>query len=182
MTTHAHVVAAYPGSFDPVTHGHLDVIRRAAALFDELVIGVGRNPDKRELFSQAERIALLTPHIDGYGNVRAVAYDGLTIDFARKCGSRVFIRGIRNQADLASELQQANVNMALSGIETLFLMTSDQHVLTSSTYVKQIWELGGGDERLARLVPQNVVARLAEKLRELGGPANETGDRGSVSG
>lgn len=168
MNSHQHVVAAYPGSFDPVTHGHLDVIRRAASLFDELVVGVGRNPDKREVFTQAERLELLAPHIANYGNVRAVAYDGLTIDFARNCGSRVFIRGIRNQADLAAELQQANVNMALSGIETLFLMTSDQHVLTSSTYVKQIWELGGGDERLSRLVPANVVARLAEKLRERG--------------
>lgn len=160
-----HIVAVYPGSFDPVTHGHLDVIRRASQLFNALVIGVGQNPEKKELLSQAERLDLIRPHLSHLPNVRIEAYEGLTIDFVRHCGGRVLIRGIRDVHDLSSELQQANVNMALGGIETVFLLTSDQHAMTSSTYVKQIFELGGGDpERVKRLVPSNVAHALARKL------------------
>jgi pantetheine-phosphate adenylyltransferase len=160
-----HIVAVYPGSFDPLTHGHLDVIRRATRLFNTLVIGVGQNPDKRPLFSQRERIAHLEPHTSRLPNVRIEAYHGLTMDFVRKCRGRVLLRGIRDMHDLSSELQQANVNLAIGGIETVFLLTSDQHVMTSSTYVKQIYELGGGDvSRLKRLVPENVARALAAKL------------------
>jgi len=158
------IIALYPGSFDPVTHGHVDVIRRAARLFNELVIGVGRNPGKEELFTPAERLELLRPHIQRLPNVRAEAYDGLTIDFARQCGARVLVRGIRDVADLSDELQQANVNLAIGDVETVFLLTSDEYVLTSSTYVKQIYEMGGGPQRLRRLVPGNVVRALARKL------------------
>lgn len=160
-----HIVAVYPGSFDPVTHGHLDVIRRASRLFNSLVIGVGQNPEKQELLTQTERLALIRPHLASLPNVRIAAYEGLTIDFVRECGARVVVRGIRDVHDLSSELQQANVNMALGGIETVFLLTSDQHAMTSSTYVKQIFELGGGDpERIKRLVPSNVAHALARKL------------------
>jgi pantetheine-phosphate adenylyltransferase len=163
--TSQHIVAVYPGSFDPLTHGHLDVIRRAARLFNALIVGVGQNPDKRPLFSQRERIAHLEPHTRKMSNVRIEAYHGLTMDFVRKCGGRVLVRGIRDMHDLSSELQQANVNLAIGGVETVFLLTSDQHVLTSSTYVKQIYELGGGDAtRLKRMVPENVAGALAAKL------------------
>lgn len=158
------IVAVYPGSFDPVTHGHLDVIRRASRLFNELVVGIGRNPDKAELFTPAERLEMLEPHIRDLPNVRAETYDGLTIDFVKRCGGRVLVRGIRDLGDLSDELQQASLNLTLGGIETVFLLTSDQHVLTSSTYVKQICEMGGGLERLRRLVPDNVARRLFEKL------------------
>ena len=160
-----HIVAVYPGSFDPLTHGHLDVIRRASQLFNALVIGVGQNPEKQEMFTQAERVQLIRPHVSQLPNVRIATYDGLTIDFVRDCGGRVVIRGIRDVHDLSSELQQANVNMVLGGIETVFLLTTDQHAMTSSTYVKQIFELGGGDtERVKRLVPANVAHALARKL------------------
>jgi pantetheine-phosphate adenylyltransferase len=166
-----HIIAVYPGSFDPVTHGHLDVIRRASRLFNELIIGVGRNPDKDELFTPQERLQLLKPHIKGLPNVRIEAYDGLTFDFVRKCGGRVLIRGIRDSSDLSGELLQANLNQAIGQVETIFLLTSDQHVLTSSTYVKQIYEMGGSDvERIERLVPRNVASALARKL----GHASET--------
>jgi len=159
------IIAVYPGSFDPVTHGHLDVIRRAARLFNGLIVGVGQNPDKKELFTSQERLELLRPHIAELPNVRAEAYDGLTIDFVRSCRARVVVRGVRDIADLSSELLQANVNMALGGVETVFLLTSDQHVLTSSKYVRQIYEMGGGDpERIKRLVPDNVAEALARKL------------------
>lgn len=160
------IIAVYPGSFDPVTHGHLDVIRRAAQLFNELVVGVGQNPGKDDLFSPAERLELLAPHLKDLTNVRTEAYDGLTIDFVRKCGGRALVRGIRDASDLSSELMQAGINLAVGEVETVFLPTSDQHVLTSSTYVKQIFELGGCDiERIERLVPHNVAQALSQKLR-----------------
>lgn len=159
------VIAVYPGSFDPVTFGHLDVIRRAAGLFNELVIGIGSNPDKQPTFSLEERLSLLQPHIASLPNVRAEVYEGLTIDFVSHCSGRVMIRGIRDLGDLSDEVQLANLNLAIGGIETVFLLTSDQHVLTSSTYVKQLYQLGGGDKRrIARLVPSNVADLLAHKL------------------
>ena len=159
------IVAVYPGSFDPVTHGHLDVIRRAAGLFNKLVVGVGVNPGKEELFTLEERLGLLGPHLRGLPNVSVESYDGLTIDFVRRCAGRVLVKGIRDLTDLSHELQQANVNLTVGGVETVFLLTSDQHVVTSSTYIKQIYELGGGDpERIKRLVPPNVAQRLSEKL------------------
>ena len=168
MSEHTqHIIAVYPGSFDPVTHGHLDVIRRASQLFNELIIGVGRNPDKGELFTSRERLQLLKPHLADFPNVRAEAYDGLTFDFVRKCEGRVLIRGIRDAADLSSELLQANLNLTIGRVETVFLLTSDQHVLTSSTYVRQIYEMGGSDvKQIERLVPPNVAVALAKKLQK----------------
>lgn len=164
-STSQHIIALYPGSFDPVTHGHLDVIRRAAGLFNELVVGVGTNPGKHELFTQSERIELLQPHVANIANVRIEAYDGLTIHFARACNARVLVRGIRDISDFSDELQQASVNRAIGEVETVFLLTSEQHILTSSTYVKQIYEMGGGEAELVeRLVPLNVAKRLVEKL------------------
>lgn len=164
----ASIVAVYPGSFDPLTHGHLDVIRRAARLFGELVVGVGENPGKAELFNRAERIELLEPHLLDLPNVRAEAYDGLTVDFASRCGATAIIKGIRDVNDLSHEMMQANVNLAIGGegLETVLLFARDQHVMTSSTYIKQIFEMGGGDaERIKRLVPDNVAQRIAEKLK-----------------
>ena len=164
-----HIVAVYPGSFDPVTYGHLDVVRRAAQLFNELIIGIGQNPGKEDLFTHAERVELLRPHVRDLGNVRVATYNGLTIDFVRKCGARVILRGIRDVTDLSHELLQANVNLAIGGVDTVFLLTGDQYVLTSSTYIKQIFEMGGGDrERVERLVPPNVAARLEQKLGRRG--------------
>lgn len=162
------IVAVFQGSFDPVTFGHLDVVRRAASLFNELVVGIGRNPDKTQLFSPEERLELLLPHIADLSNVRAATYDGLTIDFVRECHARVLIRGIRDMADLNQEVQLANLNRLIGGVETVFMLTSDQYVLTSSTYIKQIYELGGGDiSRVKQIVPPNVAERLANVLSNL---------------
>lgn len=159
------IIALYAGSFDPITLGHLDVILRAARLFNQLVIGVGQNPDKSPLFTPEERMDMIRPHISRLKNVRAEAYDGLTIQFARKCGARVMLRGIRDATDLANEMQQANVNRRIAAFETVFLMTSDQNVLISSTYIKQICELGRGDPRMIeQLVPRNVARALHEKF------------------
>jgi pantetheine-phosphate adenylyltransferase len=159
------ITAVYAGSFDPVTLGHLDVITRAARLFNNLVVGVGRNPDKRELFTQSERLAMLQPHLDKTTNVRAAAYVGLTTDFVKHVGGHVLVRGIRDFTDLSFELLQANVNRTIGEVETVFLLTSDQHVLTSSTYIKQVYEMSGGDHsRLERLVPANVMEYLDRRL------------------
>lgn len=161
------IIAVFQGSFDPVTLGHLDVIRRAARLFNELIVGIGRNPDKEQLFTPEERLALLLPHIADLPNVRAATYHGLTIDFVREHGAHVLVRGIRDMADLNQEVQVANLNRLVGGVETVFILTSDQHALTSSTYIKQIYQMGGGDiSRVQQIVPANVAARLVEKLEQ----------------
>jgi pantetheine-phosphate adenylyltransferase len=163
-----HIVAVFQGSFDPVTFGHLDVIRRGAQLFNQLIVGIGVNPSKEQVFSPEERLALLAPHIADLPNVRAATYSGLTIDFLRQCGGHVLLRGIRDMADLSHEVQLANLNRLIGGVESVFMLTSDQHVLTSSTYIKQIYEMGGCDQaRIEQLVPANVSQALAVKLGPL---------------
>jgi pantetheine-phosphate adenylyltransferase len=163
------IIAVFQGSFDPVTFGHIDVIRRAARLFNELVVGIGQNPDKEQFFTPGERLKLLLPHIADLPNVRAATYNGLTIDFVRQCGAHVLVRGIRDMADLNHEVQIANLNRLVGGVETVFILTSDQHALTSSTYIKQIYEMGGGDiSRIEQLVPPNVARRLANRLNRTG--------------
>lgn len=162
-------VAVFQGSFDPVTFGHLDVIRRAARMFNELIVGIGKNPDKEQLFTPQERLELLLPHLADLPNVRAATYDGLTIDFVRECGADVLVRGIRDMADLNHEVQLATLNRLIGNVETVFILTSDQYVLTSSTYIKQIYEMGGGDiSRIRQLVPENVAQRLAGRLKGRG--------------
>ena len=165
-TNTEHITAIYPGSFDPVTHGHLDVIRRASRLFNELIIGIGRNPGKDMMFTPQERLEMLEPLLAEWPHVWAEAYDGLTFDFVRQHNARVIVRGIRDTTDLSNELMQANLNLTIGQVDTVFLLTRDQHVLTSSTYIKQIYEMGGGDlERIERLVPRIVAEALARKLR-----------------
>lgn len=164
--TPRHVIAVYQGSFDPITYGHLDIIRRGAAIFTELIVGIGINPHKEPFFEPQERLELMQPEIAAFPNVRAATYDGLTIDFVRRVGADVLLRGIRDMADLGNELQLANLNRLVGGVETVFILASDQHMLTSSSYIRQIFELGGGDiERIRQLVPPNVARRLAERLR-----------------
>ncbi|MEW6197117.1 MAG: pantetheine-phosphate adenylyltransferase [Planctomycetota bacterium] len=168
-TQRRNTVAVFQGSFDPVTFGHLDVIRRAARMFNELIVGIGKNPDKEQLFTPQERLELLLPHLADLPNVRAATYDGLTIDFVRECGADVLVRGIRDMADLNHEVQLATLNRLIGNVETVFILTSDQHVLTSSTYIKQIYEMGGGDiSRIRQLVPENVAQRLAGRLKGRG--------------
>ena len=162
---HKPVVAVYPGSFDPVTFGHLDIIERAARLFSKVVVGIGQNPNKEELFTPERRRELILPHVASIDNVCVEIYGGLTIHFVRKCGGNVLLRGIRDVNDLSHELQQANVNMMIGDIETVFMLTGEKHVLTSSTYIKQIFELGGGSEApIQQLVPRNVVEAMEERL------------------
>lgn len=156
-------IAVFPGAFDPITNGHLDIIRRGRQLFDKLIVAVGRNPEKPELFTATERVEMVCSLTRGMDNVSVQAYEGLTFDFVRSVGAKVILRGIRDSVDLRGELQAANTNLLVGEVETVFLMTSDQHALTASSLIKQIVEIGGYDpERLTRLVPPLV----AEKLRQ----------------
>ena len=159
--------AVFTGAFDPITNGHLDIIKRAAEFCDELIVAVGVNPEKHPLFSSAERVEIIKELVDHLDGDRMEAYTGLTADFVRKVQATLIIRGIRDNVDLHYELQQANVNMAIGDVETIFLMTRDQYALGSSTYIRQIVELGCRDlEVLSRLVPPTVAKRLQEKFHK----------------
>ena len=165
MAAERQTIAIFPGTFDPVTLGHTDLITRASRLFHRIVIGVGHNPEKSAMFSTQERVEMISELVSDLSNVVVESYDGLTMAFVRKIGGNVILRGIRDGSDLRDELQFANTNLIVGDIETVFLMTSDQHALTSSTLIKQIIELGGGNtERLSHLVPPNVLGRLLEKF------------------
>ncbi len=166
-TADRQTIAVFPGTFDPVTLGHLDLIKRAAKLFHQVVIGVGHNPEKAAIFSTRERVQMIRELTADISNVEVDSYDGLTMEFVRRAGATVIIRGIRDSSDLRDELQFANANLIVGDIETAFLMTSEKHALTSSTLIKQIVGLGGADiDRLSNLVPPSVVDRLRDKLRK----------------
>jgi len=156
--------AVFPGSFDLITNGHLDIIERASRLFGGLVVAVGHNPEKTEDFTTEERVALLENLVGGLPNVSVAAYGGLTVDFVREVGADVIVRGIRDTVDLRDELHAANANLIVGGVETVFLMASEQFSLTSSTFIKQIVAMGGEQvSRLSALVPEPVLERLREK-------------------
>lgn len=157
-------LAVFPGTFDPITLGHMDIIRRGSRLFGRVMVAVGCNPEKTEWFSPQERLEMIRGLTGDLPNVSIESYDGLTMDYVRRVGAKVILRGIRDTVDLRTELQTANTNLIVGGVETVFLMTSDQHALTSSTLIKQIVEMGGYDRsRLARLVPEEVIDRLEKR-------------------
>ncbi len=157
--------AVFPGMFDPLTHGHLDIIQRASRLYEKLIIGVGDNPVKTEVFTQQERLDMLIEHTSDLPSIEVRAYSGLTVEFARCVGAGVILRGIRDTVDLHAELEIATTNLIIGDIETVFLMTSGQHILTSSTLIRQIVEIGQYDtNHIARLVPLDVAKRLEQRL------------------
>ncbi len=159
------MTAVFAGSFDPPTFGHLDLVERSRRLFNTTIVAVGRNPEKRPLFTPDERVAMLVELLDGMEDVEVATYDGLTMDYVRQRGADVIVKGIRDGDDLRSELRQANVNMLAGDVETVFLFTTDQTALISSTLIRQICEMGGLESgHLKRLVPVSVVQRLREKL------------------
>ncbi len=165
MPNHNGRRAVFPGTFDPPTNGHLDIIQRGIKLVDELIVAVGHNPEKEALFTPAERVEMLVELVGDLRGVRVEAYQGLTAEFVQTAHADIIIRGIRDNVDLHYELQQANINLAIGGVETIFLLTRDQYALTSSTYIKQIVELGMADvNRLSRLVPRSVARRLKKKF------------------
>lgn len=165
MPHNANNTALFPGTFDPVTHGHLDIIRRASRLFGRLIVAVGENPLKAQVFTPEERREMLVHHTSDLPNIEVRTYSSLTVDFAQEVGARVILRGIRDAVDLHAELEIATTNLIIGDLETVFLMTSRQHVVTSSTLIKQIVEIGRYDpDHLSRLVPLDVAQRLEERL------------------
>jgi pantetheine-phosphate adenylyltransferase len=157
------VVAVYPGSFDPITNGHVDIIRRALTLFDRVIVAVAENIRKAPLFSLAEREAMIRASIDGDPRVEVDSFQGLLVDYARRRGSRVLVRGLRAIADFEYEFQFAHMNRHLaSDVETLFLMTSEESFYVSSSLVKEVAAVGGD---LTRIVPPAVLEALQKKFQ-----------------
>ena len=155
-------IGVFPGQFDPITNGHLDVIRRGVHLFDELIVAVGINPEKREMFSLDDRIDMIRSLLGDLPTVKVRKYTGLTVDFVRSVGATALLRGIRDVSDLRYEFQLALANRAVGGVETVFIMTGDQYALTSSSLIRQIVSLGGDVTQLKGLLPDVVVKRLVE--------------------
>jgi pantetheine-phosphate adenylyltransferase len=161
-TKPASVVALYPGSFDPITNGHLDLIQRGSALFDKLFVAILRNDEKQALFSVDERIEMLSEVVQGYPNVEVGSFDGLLVEYAANCGASVIIRGIRAVSDYEYELQMALMNRRLRpDIETVFLMASEAHSFLSSKLVKEVIRLGG---KITGLVPPSIEVKLRKRL------------------
>lgn len=180
-------VAVYPGSFDPITNGHLDVLRRAAAVFDRVVVAVLVNPRKATVDPADVRVATIRVSIaealaEDLDRVEVVAFDGLTVDLCRRIGARWLVRGLRAVADFETELQLAHTNRVMApGVDTVFFMTSLEYAYLSSSLVREIARFGGD---VASLVPRAVLERLAGDREPAGGAADgeERGRAGDILG
>jgi len=156
------VIAIYPGSFDPPTNGHLDLIERGSNIFDELVVAILRNADKTPLFSVGERRRMLEDLTSDFKNVRVDVFDGLTVEYAARVKASAVLRGIRALSDYEYELQMAMMNRKLRpDLETVFMMPAEQYSYLSSRLVREVARLGGA---ISGLVPEMVEQRLKEKL------------------
>jgi len=154
--------AVYPGSFDPVTNGHLDVIKRASRLFDEVLVAVAVNDAKVGMFSYEERVALLEEALVDFGNVKVTRFEGLLVDFVMAQNAQTVVRGLRAISDFEFEFQMALMNRKLNPqVETLFLMASEEYTYLSSRMIKEIARLGG---EIDRFVPNSVASALREKF------------------
>ena len=160
-------VAVFPGSFDPMTMAHLDVARRAAALFDRLIIGVLHNPKKAPLFSVEERVAMIQAAVAEFGqNVEVSGFDGLTVEFAERNGAGFIVRGLRAVSDFEAELQMAHTNRRLErSVDTVFLMTALEFGYLSSTLAKEVAQFGGD---VSGMVPGPVAEALAARATPAG--------------
>ncbi len=161
---HKFVRAIFPGSFDPITNGHLDVVKRGMRLFDELIIAVGRSPVKNQLFSPEERVEMIAELIQDLPGVLVESFEGLTVEYAARRQADVILRGLRSLTDVQYEFQLALTNRAVAGMETIFIMSSEQYGFTSSTLIREIASLGGD---LSNLIPDNVRRRLEERFSRL---------------
>ena len=159
--------AVYPGTFDPLTRGHEDIVRRAASLFDGLIIGVADSQAKRPFFTRSERVDMASEVLSDLKNVKVVGFSGLLINFIREHQARVIMRGLRAVADFEYEFQLAGMNRNLyPDVETVFLTPSEQHMFISATLVREIATLGGD---VSKFVHPLVRDKLNEKVRSLGG-------------
>jgi pantetheine-phosphate adenylyltransferase len=161
---HKSNTAVYPGSFDPLTNGHLDVVERALSIFDKLIVAVAANPDKRKpLFTVQERMRLISAALKGRDRVEVASFTGLTVEYARSRGATTLVKGLRAYSDFDAELQQALMNRKLApDIHTVFLMSSFAHIYVSSSILKDIASYGGN---VSDLVPPAVAKALKEKYK-----------------
>jgi len=157
------VRAVFPGSFDPITNGHLDVVQRGIKLFDELIIAVGRSPIKDALFTPEERVEMIAELVADMPRVSVESFDGLTVEYAAKKKADVILRGLRSLTDMRYEFELAMTNRSVTGIETVFMITSEQYGFTSSTLIRQVASLGGD---ISNLVPKNVYDHLQKRFRK----------------
>ncbi len=160
--------AVYVGSFDPLTLGHVDIIKRGAAIFDRITVGIGINPGKDPLFSPEERLSLTRSVLAPLKNVETLCFEGLTVEFIRHCGARVLLRGVRTLSDIETEFTFTLANRALDPqIDTLFLMASEKYTHVSSTLIKQIAQLAQGAAvgKLNEFVPPEVIQPLLQKYQ-----------------
>lgn len=155
--------AMYPGSFDPLHNGHLDVITAAATMFDELVVSPMRNPQKSSpMFTDDERLAMIVESVEHLAAVEVVSFEGLVIDAAERLGAGVIVKGLRSAGDFETEMRMAHMNYSVTGIETVLLPTRPQTSFIASVFIREITAEGGD---CSHLVPPPVAARLAEQLR-----------------
>lgn len=166
MSEKATSVVVYPGSFDPITLGHLDVVERISRLFDHLIVGVGINVEKRTMFEPPERVELIrqaTAHLD---NIEVRTFSGLAVEFVRSCNTRVMVRGVRPITDIPAELTMMMANRRLApDVETLFIVADGDLAHVSSSLIKQIAPLAGHEE-LRRFLPENVVEAVLARMDE----------------
>jgi pantetheine-phosphate adenylyltransferase len=155
------VSALCPGTFDPVTNGHLDIIERAGQRFDPVIVAVLDNPGKQPLFTVDERVAMLKEATAGLANVEVDSFSGLLVEYARRTGSEVIVKGLRAVTDFDFEIQMAQMNRQLTGVETLFMTTDPRWSFLSSSLVREVARFGGD---VSALVPRVVVERLAERF------------------
>jgi len=156
--------AIFPGSFDPITYGHLDVIHRGIKLFDELIVAVGRSPIKNPLFTPEERVEMITELVDDMPSVKVESFHGLTVEYAKAKKADVILRGLRSLTDVQYEFKLAMTNRSVAGIETVFVMTSEEYGFTSSTLTREIAAMGGD---VSRLVPKPICDRLNKRIEKL---------------
>ncbi len=157
-------IAIYPGSFDPVTYGHLDIVERGAGLFEKLIVAVAKNPGKEPLFTVKERIEMLKESVKHLPNVEIACFQGLLVDFARSRKANAILRGLRALSDFEYEFQMASVNRKIGNIETVFMMTGNEYAYLSSSAVKEVASLGGC---VKGFVPDHVVKMLVEKYKRM---------------
>ncbi len=158
------VRALFPGSFDPITNGHLDVINRGMKLFDELIVAVGKSPLKNQLFTPEERVEMIAELVKGLAGVSVESFEGLTVEYARQKKADVILRGLRSLTDMNYELELAMTNRSVAGIETVFVMTTEQYGFISSTLIRQVASLGGD---ISNMVPANGNGRLQERFKRM---------------
>ncbi len=165
MGKNGKVKAVFPGAFDPFTLGHLDVVRRGAPLFDELIVAVGENPAKQQFFALAERLEMIRQLVADIPNVRVDSYDCLTVEYVRKIQADVILRGIRTLSDYHYEFTLALTNRSVAGVETIFIMSSEHYAHLSSSLIKEVASMGGD---ISAFLPEPIVKRVKAKFPKEG--------------